>query len=74
MEVPEDALPNYLSTMKKANERKDFDLLIKPEDSRYFPTLFAIASEIAYERKPFIEDVVQKQWKMKLLEAKDFWN
>ncbi|CAK9153310.1 unnamed protein product, partial [Ilex paraguariensis] len=72
MEVPEKELNIDASTIKTLQKRKYLDL--PPEDGNDFYVICPKASKLAYETKPIIQYVVEKRWKMNLLDAKDFWN
>ncbi|KAK1383277.1 putative triacylglycerol lipase [Heracleum sosnowskyi] len=62
----------YVSVIGCLDKRVDLD--VKPDDSRYFPVLSAMASKIVYENKKFVEAAVKGQWKMELLGSYDFYN
>lgn len=64
MKLPDKRLSNFLSIIGLLDKRVELDRKIKPGDSKYFAALTAMASKIAYENKTFIQNVVEKIWKV----------
>ncbi|KAG8384378.1 hypothetical protein BUALT_Bualt04G0111900 [Buddleja alternifolia] len=65
---------SYLSIIGLMDNRLELDKNINPGSNKYFATLSAMASKLAYENDEFIQVTVEKGWKMKLLETYSFWD
>ncbi|PIN10582.1 putative lipase [Handroanthus impetiginosus] len=74
VELPDQKSVRFLSTIGHLDNRVDLDKNIKPGSNKYFASLSAMASKIAYENEDFIQHTVEKAWKMDYLEVYDFWD
>ncbi|XP_065874829.1 triacylglycerol lipase OBL1-like [Euphorbia lathyris] len=64
----------FMSTLGHIDKRVHLDKNIRPGDYRYYASLSAMASKLAFENRAFVQNVLQKYWKMELIEHNHFWN
>ncbi|KAL3646290.1 hypothetical protein CASFOL_011470 [Castilleja foliolosa] len=71
--VPSKESARFISTVGHLDNRVDLDKNIKPDQcNKYFASLAAMASKLAYENNEFIRLTVEERWKMELLGAYNF--
>ncbi|KAK4488387.1 hypothetical protein RD792_004149 [Penstemon davidsonii] len=72
--MPDKNSSSYVSFIGHLDKRVELDKNIIPGREKYFASLSAMASKLAYENKEFIKVTVEEKWKMKLLLADNFWD
>ncbi|KAL0350672.1 UNVERIFIED_CONTAM: Lipase [Sesamum radiatum] len=72
--MPSKNSASFLSTIGHLDDRVELDKHIKPGSNKYFATLSAMASKLAYENDEHIKVTVEKTWKMELLGTYSFWD
>ncbi|KAH6781062.1 hypothetical protein C2S52_012299 [Perilla frutescens var. hirtella] len=73
--VPSERSASFVSINGHLDKRVDLDKNIKPgRTNKYFASLSAMASKLAYENHKFIQITVQNTWKMELLGSFSFWD
>ncbi|KAL0450351.1 UNVERIFIED_CONTAM: Lipase [Sesamum latifolium] len=72
--VPSKNSASFLSTIGHLDNRVELDKNIKPGSNKYFATLSAMASKLAYENDELTKVTVEKTWKMEMLGTYSFWD
>ncbi|KAH6784306.1 hypothetical protein C2S52_009265 [Perilla frutescens var. hirtella] len=71
--LPKKECSSFVSIVGILDNRVDLDSNIKPAAAnKYFASLCAMASKLAYENSQFIKHTVQNKWKMELLHSFSF--
>ncbi|KAH6803936.1 hypothetical protein C2S51_032183 [Perilla frutescens var. frutescens] len=71
--LPKKECSSFVSINGILDNRVDLDTNIKPAAAKkYFASLCAMASKLAYENSQFIKHTVQNKWKMELLHSFNF--
>ncbi|KAK4416191.1 Lipase [Sesamum alatum] len=72
--VPSKHSASFVSIIGYLDNRVDLDKNIKLGSNKYFATLSAMASKLAYENDELIKVTVENTWKMELLGSYSFWD
>ncbi|KAG6421660.1 hypothetical protein SASPL_118217 [Salvia splendens] len=56
------------------DSRVDLDKKVEPGTKKYFASLSAMASKLAYENDHYIKNIVENTWKMEFLGSYSFWD
>ncbi|KAL1564141.1 triacylglycerol lipase OBL1-like [Salvia divinorum] len=65
---------SFVSINGVLDSRVDLDKKVEPGTKKYFASLSAMASKLAYENDHYIKNIVENTWKMEFLGLYSFWD